>query len=190
MLGPPVTAGGAAASLALLPEEGGHPSPDSPAGPRAPGTLESRPGARQWWEDFHWPSTGKADTFCRVLSVKLAFKRTRLTWGPWASEQTPSSGGRLLGPGTSPCPPKSIFFWVWSQRHVQAEMSCSWIYVCDPARAHQQAALWSLSTYLPLPGWCQGAQGCRWQDSQELTPKKTSQPCQGRGQCCALQPLS
>lgn len=134
-----MTAGGAAAALALPPEEGGRPSPDSLVGPHAPGTLGSRPGARRWWEAFHRPSTGKADTFCRVLSVKLAFKRTWLTWGPWASEQTPSSGGQLLGPGTSPCPPKSIFFWVWSQRHVQAEMSCSWItYVTLRGRISRQ----------------------------------------------------
>ena len=111
-VGPPVPAGGAAAALAVLPEEGGRTSPDGPDGLRTPGTQGSRPHSRQCWEASHQPSAGKADPFRRVLSMRLALERTQLAWGPWASERTPSSGGRLLGPRTSPCPPESILFWV------------------------------------------------------------------------------
>ena len=65
-------------------------------------------------------SSNDGQDFRTVLSERLDLERIRLTWGPRTSEQTPSSGEGLRGPGTSPYPPESILFWVWSQRHVQA----------------------------------------------------------------------
>lgn len=56
-------------------------SPDGPDGLCTPGTQGSRPTRAECWEASHQPSAGKADTFRRVLSMRLAPERTPVGQG-------------------------------------------------------------------------------------------------------------